>query len=253
MRATYRLARWCWAASVLSALGLQAQDADVMNIAIKLRTGYTTQSKDNLSNNFLGFGFEYRYALSRGTIGAELGYFYKDGDPYLSPIGSAPAGMNPVDATRSGDSRRNQVEGFSMRLTYQDALSEDWSWQGGLMLGGTKFRHQYVGDVRSTGWGPSGSAQTTWRDTYQGTPEEGGFKVSPFAGVSWNMDKSNSLEFNLLLLNYTAIEYVHQPGTGDYHMSALGNLTTNNQFPQDSRTTHSRFVPHLEFAYAFHF
>jgi hypothetical protein len=251
MRATNSLARLCWAACVLGTLGLHAQDAG-FNTAIKLRLDTTTQSKDNLSNNGLGVGAEFRYTLPVGTIGAELGYFYKDGDPYIQTIGDAKQGMSAVDPANSGDSRRNQLSGLSVRFTFQRKLNETWDWQGGLMIGGTKFRHQYVGDVRSAGWGKSGGT-TTWRDTYQGTPEEGGFKVSPFAGVNWKMDETSSLELNLLLLNYTALEYVHNPGSGTYSMtSGVGNLATNNDFP-DSLEKHSRLVPHLEIAYAFHF
>jgi len=253
MRATNSLARWCWAACVLGTLGLHAQDAG-FNAAIKLRLDTTTQSKDNLSNNGLGVGAAFEYTLPFGKLGAELGYFYKTGDSYIEAIGPVTtAGKSAVNSAKAGDSRRNQLEGLSIRLTYQNKLSDSWDWQGGLMLGGTRFRHQYVGDVQSTNWGTTGGA-TTWRDTYQGTPEEGGVKVSPFGGVSWNIDKSESLELNIVLLNYTAIEYVHNPGSGTYaFVPTKGYLATNNDFPKDSLVKHNRLVPHLEIAYAFHF
>lgn len=244
------------AAAVLPCL--QAQEAGFSK-QLKVRTGYGFQAKDELRQSSLGFGLNLGYGSAAGRFSAELGYYYKTGDATFPAInGAAPAGLSAVDPVNSGDSRRNQLDGFSMRLGFERRLDAPWSWQVGLMVGGTRFKHEYFGDVRSADW-TSANAQS-WRDTYSGTPTEGGLKVSPYAGVSWTLTAHSSLEFNLLLLNYTAIEYVHHPGSGTYAFSTdpssdpgAGQIAAHNAFPADGLVKSNRLVPHLEFGYVIHF
>jgi hypothetical protein len=98
-----------------------------------------------------------------------------------------------------------------------------------------------------------------FRDTYQGVPREGGFSnISPYAGVSWNVDKDSALEFNLMFLRYDAIEYHHYAGTGTYYPGTLGTgqgrmNDPSVPWPKDTLDKHNRMVPHLEIAYVFHF
>ena len=85
-------------------------------------------------------------------------------------------------------------------------------------------------------------------------------KASPFAGVSVKVTDHSSFEMNLLALNYTAITYVHHPGSGSYALStvpgtdpAVGRIADHNAFSSDSLEKKNRLSPQLEFAYVFHF
>jgi len=158
---------------LLSALGLvlglgalcpvQAQEAGFYK-DLKIRLGYTPKAEDHLHQSSISYGLNLGYAAPFGKLAVELGYNYKAGDPYLQPVSEAPpAALSPVNQPLSGDSRRNGVEGFALRLSFQQAINEDWEWQAGLMLGGTQFKHEYVGDVQGENW-TSGNLNS-WRDT----------------------------------------------------------------------------------------
>ena len=248
------------AALVLAGAALQAQEPGVFTKDFKLRTGYGLATKDNLHASSLGLGFNVAYGLTAGKIGLELGWFYKSGDQFIqAPLGGVPENLTPINLDKSGDSRRNTLEGLSARLSFQRNFDEEWSWQAGLMLGGTKFKHEYVGDMQSQDW-TSGNG-TSWRDFYYGTPASGGIKVSPYAGLAWKVGGHTSLEFNVLLVNYTALNYVHHPGTASsyaldtnpYSDSSVGRLSPDNAFPLDTLEKTNRLIPHLELAYVFHF
>ncbi|MBI1751846.1 MAG: hypothetical protein HY014_05295 [Acidobacteria bacterium] len=226
---------------------------------LKIRTAWAPEAKDNLRQSSLGFGLNFAYTTSAGTYAAELGYYYKTGDTFIEPVaGTPPLGLDPVDLPNSGDSRRNQLDGLALRLSFARKMNADWSWQAGVMLGGTRFKHEYFGDVRGQDWIESNP--TSWRDTYSGTPVEGGIKASPYAGLSWKLNGHSSLEVNLMLLNYTALSYQHKPGTGQYALDtdpesdpSVGRIAPHNAFPSDGLVKSNRLVPHLEFGYVFHF
>jgi hypothetical protein len=229
---------------------------------LKIRTAYGLQTTDHLRASSIGVGFNVAYGSAAGKYGLELGYYYKTGDDYIEPVlGDAPAPLSPVNLSRSGDSRRNQLDGFSLRLSFQRAIDEDWDWHTGLMVGGTRFRHEYVGDVEGQNW--NGGNPQSWRDTYSGTPDSGGMKVSPYAGVSVKISEFSSLEFNLMLLSYSSISYVHHPGTAvgtgnPYPVPTdlggnPGGLGAHNAFPGDSLDKRNHLVPHLELAYVLRF
>jgi hypothetical protein len=226
----------------------------------KLRTGYGLSTKDNLRPGTLSLGFNFAYGTSAGKVGLEVGYFYKTGDQYIEPVvGNAPEPLSPVNLDRSGDSRKNSLEGLALRLSFQKQIDADWSWQAGLMLGGTRFKHEYVGDVQGEAWVSSNPA--SWRDTYYGTPTSGGIKVSPYVGAAYRIGDHSSLEVNLLLLNYSALNYVHHPGTASsyaldtdpYTDPSVGRISPYNAFPLDTLAKTNRLAPHLEFGYIFHF
>jgi len=238
---------------------LQAQESGITR-DFKLRTGYGFGAKDNLQPSSLSLGFNFAYALPAGKIGLEIGYFYKSGDQYIEPVhGDAPAQLSPVNLDSSGDSRRNTLEGLALRLSFQQKIDEDWSWQAGLMLGGTRFKHEYVGDIQGQDW--TVTNVNSWRDTYSGTSTSGGVKVSPYAGAVYRVGDHSSIELNLLLLNYTALNYVHRPGTASsyaqdtdpYSDPNVGLISPHNGFPMDTMEKHNRLIPHLEFGYIFHF
>jgi hypothetical protein len=277
MHSVRRFALWGAVALAFGSLGLQAQEADSkFSVDWKTRFGYSASSKDNLRQSFLGFGMNLGYKVGPGKVGFELGYFYKTGDNYATtPDGSlAPAGTQALPTTlnlaKSMEDKRNELEGFTVRLSYQQDFSQIWGWQAGLQLG-AKFKHQYIGDCQSLSYsGNSADAvsATSWRDNYNGTPTDSSLNPSPFAGVVWHIDKESSLEFNLLLLNYKAVEYKHYAGTAsNYHggvhvesgssgvyVGPVANDSTGlSTFPYDKLDTKNSVVPHIEITYTFHF
>lgn len=252
MRATNSLARWGLAACLVvgSAGLLKAQDTGFSH-DFKLRLGYTPSSKDHLRGDYQSFGWNFNYGVGAGKVGFELGYMYMTGDPYITAPDESriPAGYAPVDPAKVVEDKRNELSGFTVRLTWAQKLSDEWDWQAGLQVG-PKFKHQYVADVHSTAEG------TTWEDTYNGTPVKGGFSnLSPFGGVTWKLDTDSSLELNLMLLRYDAIEYHHYAGTGTYYRGGTQDGLNDPKagFPYDKLDKHSRMVPHFEIAYVFHF
>lgn len=220
---------------------------------LKVRMAWAPSPQDHLSGTSLGFGVNFPWETSLGKVGIEVGYYYKTGDDYyLAPQGTVPSGLKPADPSNSGDARRNQLDGLSLRFSLERALAEDWTWQAGLMIGGTRFRHEYHGQIQSQDWVSDGSGgSSTWADTFSGVRVEGGIKVSPYLGVSWKMTGRSSLEFNLVAVNYTAAEYVHYAGSSPAYDS--NRISAHNNFPKDSWTKNTRFLPHLEFGYVFHF
>jgi hypothetical protein len=239
---------------------LQAQETGFYK-DLKLRMGYGLQTKDNLRASSLGFGLAIGYATPSAKWVAELGYYYKTGDQYITgPMGTLPEGLTGLDPDRFGDSRRNSLDGLALRLSYQRKLSAEWDWQAGVMLGGTRFKHEYVGQAQSLGWASGAGDPGSWLDTWNGTPTKGGISISPFAGVTWQMGAVSSLEFNIMLLSYKALDYTHYVGTGTYALSTIpgsdenaGRISPNNGFPGDVLGSKQRMVPHLEVGYVFHF
>jgi hypothetical protein len=240
------------AIAAAACLPLHAQESGVAG-DLKIRSAWSSGGKDNLSGNSLGFGLNFAWDTTFGQAGVEVGYYYKTGNDYfLGPRGSVPAGLQAADPANSGDARRNQLDGLSLRFSLQRKLVEDWDWQAGLMVGGTRFRHEYHGQIQSLNWVSDGTGGTdTWADTFSGVKVEGGLKVSPYVGLSWKMTSRSSLEFNLMALNYTAVEYVHNAGSSPSYDA--NRISAHNNFPGDSFTKTTRYVPHLEFGYVFHF
>ena len=70
--------------------------------------------------------------------------------------------------------------------------------------------------------------------------------MSPFAGISYRLSETSAVEFNVLVLNYTAIKYMHVAGQ---NVDASGHSITT----LDYTTNQSRMVPHLELGYSFRF
>jgi hypothetical protein len=235
-------------------LPLQAQETGVVG-DLKVRTAWSPSPKDHLAGSSLGFGVNLAWDTSFGQAGVEVGYYYKTGDDYyLPPQGHVPAGLQPADPNNSGDARRNQLDGLSLRLSLMRKLAEDWDWQVGLMVGGTRFRHEYHGQIQSLNWTPGATdnATDTWADTFSGVKQESGFTASPYVGLTWKMTNRSSLEFNLMALSYTTVEYVHNAGSAPSYDETY-RISNHNDFPGDSFTKRNRYVPHLEFGYVFHF
>jgi len=241
--------------SLVAGLGaLHAQETGLTK-AFKVRLGYTPNPKDHLRSAYTGFGLDLRYGLPAGRIGLELGYFYQTGDNHfgLPDDGRLPAGALPMNPAKSMEDKRNQLAGFSVRATFSRPLGGAWDWQVGLQLG-SRFTHQYVGDAQSTAWGTA-SGTAAWRDFYIGAPAEGGLNPSPFGGVTWKVDSDSSVEFNVTLVSYQALEYRHVAGTGNPYVTGDPGRrsTAATAFPLDTLAKTRRMVPCAEVAYVFHF
>lgn len=227
---------------------------------LKVRWGITPKQTDHLNQWTIGFGANFNFETKHGTFGIEAGYFRKPGDPYLASIGQDPASpLLMIDRARSGDERQNRLEGFALRASFGRKWSEALSWHAGVMLGGTKFRHQYRANVTSVSW--SMNAAGSWMDTYDGSPSGRGFSISPYGGVQTRISPTASVEWNLMLLRYEALEYVHVPGSAvsyaretNHNGVAIGGpISSRAGFPMDGLSKATRLIPHLEVAYVFHF
>jgi hypothetical protein len=220
---------------VALAFGLPAKaEEPEFDVNLKVRGGVQMETlKDHLGVGLLGFGFEFGWnadAVNRWT--AEAGYIYKPGSQYLLDVRTQPVAQGmTVDPASSVDSRKNSVQGITLRLAYERAF-QGWSFKAGLMMSRIQFRQEYIGDVAD--------ADGTYDDTYNGVVENSAFHLSPFAGVRIPTLTGQSLEATVLLMGYTAADYVHVAGAPG--VTSLDHVTTSK-----------RTIPHLELAYSFQF
>ncbi len=228
------IARWVMFPCVV-ATALGAQDSP-LRAELKVRTGIAVAApEDNLSRKTLGFGLNLNFTTKVGVFGAELGYTYKPGDMFLVDLtkaATAPGAPAP-DPNFSADSRKNNLDGLMLRLSYARAFSEGWSFQAGLQVGNARFRHEYIADIGDTDW-------ATYEDTYNSVVTKSKLSVSPYVGVQMQLGKDSAIEANLVLQRYTSIHYNHVAGTA-------------KPYAQDRLSETSRSVPHVEFGYAFRF
>jgi hypothetical protein len=148
------------------------------------------------------------------------------------------SGAPAPDPAYSVDSRKNQMDGLTLRLAYGNTLSQSWSWQAGLQIARNKFRQEYIADVADTNW-------TTYEDTYNGVLYHSSTTVSPFVGLTFKVNEASSLGINLVGLRYVSADYVHVAGTGIANNNAYGAGNTT----QDYATLTNRLVPHVEITY----
>lgn len=228
---------------------------------LKFHLAYTPSPKDHLRSAAQTVGIHLGWGTPWGRVGAELGWYYQTGDGFVEPLGVAPADKAPVTASRSGDARRNDLNGLMVRLTLQRPTGvEDLRWHAGLQLGGTRWNQQYFGDI-SGGYVATTTPNTwAWRDTYSGNLRQSHLGISPMVGLSWKVIPKGSLELNALLVNYQSATYVHAPGTAPVYKGALdfqgkptSPISDHNAFPLDSVRRATRWQPQLELAYVFHF
>lgn len=227
---------------------------------VKLRMGWTPKEEDHLRQAAFSYGFNLNWHTPIGQAGFEVGNFYKTGDLYAGSFQPVAAGKLPIDTTQSVEQKRDGLKGLCARFSLKRALPDpDWAWQAGLMVGGTQYRQEMIGDSRSLPWAPG--VANAWRDIYIATPTKGGLTTSPYAGMAWRVSTESSLEVNLLFLNYKSVDYIHVPGGSptyatnvtDTGGNPVGPLADYNNFPSDHLAIHTRFVPHLEVGWTFHF
>lgn len=237
---------------------LAAQEDPGARAAFKLRGGIQAASrKDGLNGPVMGFGLEVALPLGNGHLTLEPGYLFKNGKQFLSDPGALPRAASgiTVDPDYSVDSTKNKLEGAFLRVGYRAGISGAWAWQAGLQLGGAKFTNQYLGLVTDGQIDTSGNLQNaSYLDTYTGIASKAVLAVSPFAGVTWNVDDSSSFEFGIVVLGYKAIRYTHvvgseiaDPSDPDQHYVWGGHTT------KDTLVENNRMIPHVEISYVYHF
>ncbi len=254
-RLASRLAR-TGALLLLAAPFLAAADQGP-DVAFKVRTGFNvTTPDDHLQTSALGFGLNLGWKLGPGTLNTEVGYFYKPGRQYRESVSfpsddvaRVPPNPNPAPSV---DSRKNSITQVNLRLSWEAAINETWNWQAGLMVGSTKYRQEYLGDVSHNQDTAHGDPIPSFEDTYNGTPTKSQFTVSPFVGVTYKVSDASSLELNLISVSYKSVNFVHTPGSpivsgdpnhaGDHLVYAGDHLDTS-----------TRNSVHIEIGYAFHF
>jgi hypothetical protein len=233
------------AAVVLGSSFLLAQEKG-LGVDFKLRVANALEtSNDNLQNSAFGFGLNLHYKAEWGTLNGELGYYYKPGRQFLAQLDPAAPGANAADPGFSVDSRKNSLNQVNARVSYEQAITNTWSWQAGLQLGVSKFRQEYIGDIGDTGW-------ATYEDTYNGTPTKSVFTVSPFVGATYQINQDSAFEFNLLALSYTSINFRHAPGSA----IVSGDPTIPGShlvYAGDHLDEQKRYSIHLEIGYTFRF
>jgi len=229
---------------VLGSSCLLAQEKG-LGFDFKLRVANGFSTNDRLNASAFGLGLNTRYGFDWGTLNAELGYYYKPGRQFRAGYDAPAAGAPPADPDFSVDSRKNSLNQVNARLSYEMAIDKTWSWQAGLQIGNAKFRHEYIGDVGDTGW-------ATYEDTYNGTPTKSVLTVSPFLGVSYQINPDSAFELNVMSLSYTAIDFHHAPGSA----IVSGNPTIPGShlvYAGDRLTETKRNTLHIEIGYTFRF
>jgi hypothetical protein len=226
------------ALAALASIPLKAEDPGWFG-GLKIRAGYRAATKqDNLSGSLMGFGLAGGLQTPGGTWEAELGYSYLPGSQTLTdPAAGSPAGV-VVDPSVSVDSRKNQLQGLTLRFAYEKPWG-DLGLRVGLQVGSLTFRQEYVGDIAGTTGGKP------FADTYNGVNAKGSMSVSPFVGIAIPIGTDQRLEVQVLALGYKATTYHHVQGSV---ANEDGGHTALDAFVDTNRR-----VPHLEVTYALHF
>lgn len=216
----------------------QAEDQNGIFAGFKFRGGYqVTKMEDHLGPSYMGVGLECGYGFDWGRLTAEVGFIYKAGQQYkddLTKMQNLIPG-DPIDLEYSVDSRKNELDGITLRLAYAKSFG-DFSLMGGLQIGQLKFYQEHVADISSG----------SFRETYNGVIDKGNMSISPFVGIHYPFANNYFAEFNVVGLNYKAIDYIHVAGTVP---GGSGANLTSRDFIKES----SSMLPHLELALGFRF
>ncbi len=210
----------------------------------KLRAANGLDNQDHLQSSAFGFGLNLHYKADWGTLNGELGYYYKPGRQYLAGLDPSFSAANLVDPANSVDSRKNSLNQVNARFSYEQPITNTWSWQLGAQVGQSKFRHEYIGDIANTSF--------STEDTYNGTPTKSVFTVSPFVGVTYQINQDSAFELNLISLAYTSINFRHNYGAP----IVSGSLATPGShvvYAGDRLDEQKRNAFHLEIGYTFRF
>lgn len=215
----------------------------------KLRAANGIDNEDNLQSSAFGLGLNLHYRADWGTLNGELGYYYKPGRQFLAPLDPTATGRPAVDPASSVDSRKNSLNQVNARFSYERAISNTWSWQAGVQVGNSKFRHEYIGDVGNF---DAATTPPNYEDTYNGTPTKSVFTVSPFVGVTYQINPDSAFELNLISLAYTSINFRHTPGaaivSGNPNVAGSHLVYAGDRLDEQKRNSF-----HLEIGYTFRF
>ncbi|MCL1894748.1 MAG: outer membrane beta-barrel protein [Holophagaceae bacterium] len=214
--------------------------------SFKLRTGIQIASfEDNLKHANYGFGAVLGYNIAKkDTISIELGWAYKPGDEFRADLSNLPISPNaPTPPTHMAGRTKNEVQGLSLRAAYERQF-EYFGAIGGLQIGGSRFKHEYYGNVANTSSDAASLGAGLYRDSYWGTLYNNPNSISPFLGLTKRFGKNSAIEINLMSNTYESAEYVHVVG------QALGG---NAVWDDDFSVTNKRTALHLEFGYVVRF
>lgn len=205
-------------AFVLAGTGLSAQEAPSFGGGIKARFGVDSGNvqKDTNANKMLGVGMSFTYSLAKGsTIIGELTYTQFSSVTFPNPV------LAPANPALSGDMRRNKLSGFSARFGYRKAIGEtEWSWQAGLLMDRLKSRQEVSGQLAV-----GATIGTAVIESLVATPESTKLRPGAFAGVYTNISPDISLEFNILTVGYSQVNWVPQTYSGQTAAAVSTNRT----------------------------
>lgn len=226
-------------------VALLAAESPDLRAGLALRTGSALLSRDHLNDNLLGVGLSLDVKLQGPwSLRSELAYTYRPGRSYRGTFLAPAPGQAPASETRSGDWRKNRMDALGLRGAACYALGGDWTLQGGLQVGKSRFTHEYVGQTVD--------AAKTYDQTYNGVPVESAMHVSPFLGVAWAYDRQFTFEASVVGQGYTAIDFRHTPGaplvSGDPNRPG-----SHLVYAGDALATTRRMVPSLELGCRFLF
>lgn len=213
---------------------------------LRLRGGIQFEEKDNLNRYMVGFSLAGSYGLNFGTLTAEAGYQFKPGSQWKEGYQAPYAGAPVVEPLNSADSRRNSLEGLTLRLGFEKDLPwKDFSWQAGVQIASARFRHEYIADIGDANW-------ATYEDTYNGTPTKSVIAFNPFVRVRYRAGAVSTFELNVISVGYKSINFQHTPGSpivaGDPNVPG-----SHLVYEGDTLIEKSRNALHLEFGYSFRF
>lgn len=245
------------AVGAIGSPGLHAQ-LDRLQASFKMRTGIQAAAfEDRLKHANYGFGAALGYSLTeKDSVSLELGWAYKSGDErrpdYYTNLENLPVAPGIKDAPdwsadwQASGRVKNLVEGFAVRLAYERQFYDfgwigDFGLLGGLQIGGSKFKHEYFGDVANS---DSTSAPGYFRDSFYGTLFNNPNSISPFVGVTKRFGDFIALEFNVAAFRYESAEYVHVAGH---------SLGANADWTHDYVVKNSRTAIHFELGYVVRF
>lgn len=251
------LALGCCLVAGMAAPALRAEEPGV-TVAFKLRGALQlTSLQDGLGSKVLGMGLEGTFPCGKGQFSCEVGYQFKTGSEYNADLGKMDLASSGtvINQDFSVNSQKNKLEGLLLRLGYGAPLSPAWAWKAGLQFGGAKFTNQAIGFITDGSIDAGGNLNNaSYLDTYASANSKATIAVSPFASVVYHVDATSSFEVGVLLLNYKSFLYNHVAGTETTDpVEPDPNYVWGGHVSQDSYIQKNRMVPHVEFAYVFHF
>ncbi len=183
-----------------------------LNPGVKFRFGVTGGAlhEDMNKNAMVGISITADLATwGQSAIFGELGYMTMNGDNKTMEFGAAgtqfPGGL--VQASTSADTRRNSLNGFTLRGGFRSPLVWGWNYQAGLTFDSLKYTQEALGQL--VGTGPGGI-----NESIAAKPTENKLNVGAFAGLHRPFGESFSFEVNVSTVGYSSVNYMPRVYTG---------------------------------------